>query len=143
MAAPPGSRGGAAASAGLQDRGISLRACAAAFGNAGLQPSTTAKFRSFAAVPRFVEPDGTFGSNYAYLNGLGNAELRPERTRETEGGFELGLWHDRLTIDFTYFNKFTRDAIVSRQLAPSLGLNSTRGRPTTWATCGTPGWRRR
>ncbi len=109
---------------GLQDRGISLR-LRGAFGNAGTQPSTTAKFRSFGQLPRFVEPDGTFGSNYAYLNGLGNAELRPERTRETEGGFELGLWHDRLTIDFTYFNKFTRDAIVSRQLAPSLGLNST------------------
>jgi TonB-dependent SusC/RagA subfamily outer membrane receptor len=110
--------------AGLRDRGINLR-LRAAFGHAGVQPATTAKLRSFGQLPRFVEADGTFGANYAYISGVGNAELRPERSREIEGGFELGLWDDRLMLDFTYFHKYTRDAIVSRELAPSLGLQVT------------------
>lgn len=108
----------------LYERGISLR-LRGAFGHAGVQPSTTAKYRSFGQHSRYIEPDGTYGSNVAYISGIGNADLRPERSIESEGGFELGLWNDRLMIDFTYFHKLTRDAIVSRQLAPSVGLSST------------------
>ena len=110
--------------AGLRSRGIDLR-LRGAYGHAGVQPATTAKYRSFGQLPRFVESDGTFGTNYAYLSGVGNADLLPERSREIEAGFELGLWEDRLMVDFTYFHKYTREAIVSRQLAPSLGLSST------------------
>ncbi|HEX7086370.1 MAG TPA: TonB-dependent receptor, partial [Vicinamibacterales bacterium] len=112
--------------AGLRDRGIDLR-LRGAYGHAGVQPATTAKFRSFGQLPRFVEADGTFGANYAYISGVGNADLLPERSREIEGGFELGLWDERLLVDFTYFHKFTREAIISRDLAPSLGLSSTSG----------------
>lgn len=109
---------------GLYERGVSLR-LRGAFGHAGVQPSTSAKYRSFGQLNRFIEPDGTFGSNYAYLSGTGNAELRPERSVESEGGFEFGLWNDRVVLDFTYFHKYTRDAIISRRLAPSVGLNTT------------------
>jgi TonB-linked SusC/RagA family outer membrane protein len=107
----------------LRDRGVSLR-LRGAYGHAGIQPGSATKFRTFSQLPRFVESDGTFGSNYATISGVGNADLRPERSVEREGGFELGLWNDRIILDYTAFHKFTRDAIVSRSLAPSLGLST-------------------
>jgi TonB-dependent SusC/RagA subfamily outer membrane receptor len=109
---------------GLADRDISLR-LRTAYGHAGMQPSETAKYRSFGQSSNFVDLDGSHGGIFAWIGGMGNAELRPERTREMEGGFELGFWRDRVMFDFTYFHKFTMDAIVSRHLAPSLGLFST------------------
>ena len=110
--------------AGLREKGVSLR-LRGAFGHAGVQPTTSAKFRTFSQLPRFVDPITGFGDNYALLNGVGNADLRPERSVEREGGFELGLWDDRVTTHFTAFHKFTEDAIISRILAPSIGLGST------------------
>jgi TonB-linked SusC/RagA family outer membrane protein len=109
---------------GLKERGISLR-LRGAFGHAGTQPASTAKYRTLSQLPRFVEADGTFGSNYAIINGIGNSDLRPERSIEYEGGFELGVWDDRVMLDFTMFHKSTEDALVSRTLAPSIGLGST------------------
>lgn len=109
--------------AGLRSRGIDLR-LRAAYGRAGVQPSSTAKYRSLRQSSSFVEPDGTVGTNYAYITGTGNADLLPERSREIETGFELGLWDDRLMVDVTYFHKYTREAIISRELAPSLGLDA-------------------
>jgi len=105
-----------------KDRGVTLR-LRSAFGHAGVQPASIAKFRSYSQLQRFVNPDGTFGSNYATLGGLGNADLRPERSVEREAGFELGLWDERVSLDFTSFHKFAEDAIISRPVAPSLGLS--------------------
>jgi hypothetical protein len=94
----------------------------AAFGPAGIQPASGAKFRTYSQSATFVNPDGSLG-NIAAIGGIGNADLRPERSIEREGGFELGLWHDRFTLDFTAFRKFTQDAILDRDLGPSLGLS--------------------
>lgn len=108
--------------AGLRARGVSSLRLRGAFGHAGVQPSSLARLRSYSQLPRFVEPGGAFGSNYAELRRIGNDELRPERSIEREGGFELGMWNDRLMIEYTAFHKFTRDAILSRKLAPSIGM---------------------
>lgn len=105
----------------LRDRGVSLR-LRGAFGHAGVQPTSGAKYRTYGQLPRFVQPDGTFGDNYATISGVGNDELRPERSVEREGGFELGFANDRFVLDYTAFSKFTEDAIISRLLAPSIGL---------------------
>jgi TonB-linked SusC/RagA family outer membrane protein len=106
-------------------RGLSSLRLRTAFGQAGVQPGSTAKLRTYSQLARFVSPGGIFGANYAILSGVGNDELRPERSSELEGGFELGLWNDRLFVDFTAFRKMTKDAIVDRKLAPSLGLSVT------------------
>jgi TonB-dependent starch-binding outer membrane protein SusC len=53
---------------------------------------------------------------------VGNADLRPEITAETEGGFELGMLNNRLRFEFTGFTRDTRDLLISRILAPSLGV---------------------
>ena len=86
----------------------------AAYGESGRQPATFAALRTFNPVPG---PGGTSGVTPGTL---GNADLRPERGKEWEGGFEAGLF-DRLTLDFTYFDKRTVDVIVNQPGAPSSG----------------------
>ena len=86
-----------------------------AYGESGRQPATFAALRTFTPVPG---PGGTSGVT---PGSLGNANLRPERGKEWEGGFEAGLF-DRLTLDFTYYNKRTIDVIVNQPVAPSSGF---------------------
>jgi TonB dependent receptor len=58
----------------------------------------------------------TFGS-------LGNQDLKPERSREFEVGFDASVLGDRVSLEFTYYNKRTRDALVERNVAPSIGAS--------------------
>jgi hypothetical protein len=53
----------------------------------------------------------------------GNASLTAELSREVEGGFDMGLLAERLTVQFTYYNKTTSGALVQRQLPPGTGGN--------------------
>ena len=55
----------------------------------------------------------------------GNAELKPERTTEFEFGFDAGFFGNRLGVDFTYYNKTSKNSLISRRLQPSLGLTAT------------------
>lgn len=95
----------------------------ASFGEALLQPLTTASLQFFnptaVSVNNVDVPGVTIGS-------LGNPNLRPERTREIELGFDADLTIARASIAFTYFDKRSRDALISRRLAPSLGVTQTR-----------------
>lgn len=59
------------------------------------------------------------------LSSTGNDLLKPERTTEYELGFDTGFLQDRIGIDFTYFNKTSHDALISRRLPPSLGLTTS------------------
>jgi len=54
-------------------------------------------------------------------NTIGNADLRPEFTTEFEVGTELRLFNDRIGIDFTYYDRWTKDQIVPIDVAPSSG----------------------
>jgi TonB-linked SusC/RagA family outer membrane protein len=88
----------------------------AAFGAAGRQPEDSAALRTLAPTT------GAGGAGALTLQFFGNDDLKPERGREIEVGFEAGLLDSRLGIDFTFYNTITSDAILSRQLAPSLGF---------------------
>ena len=59
------------------------------------------------------------------LNVTGNPQLEPERTTEYEFGLDTGLFDDRLSLEFTYFNKKSEDALIQRRLPGSLGLTTT------------------
>jgi outer membrane receptor protein involved in Fe transport len=54
------------------------------------------------------------------LRSLGNTQLRPERSRELEGGFEATLWQGRFNLTYTRFNRTKKDAIVDVPTAPSI-----------------------
>ncbi len=93
-----------------------------AYGASGVQPGTT------DALPYFA-PTQVLGENgYApgvVFSALGNTHLKPERSTELEGGFDLTFWNNRISTEITYYNKISRDALVSRVLPPSLGTGLT------------------
>lgn len=95
-----------------------------AYGKSGQRPN----FRD--AVTLF-EPVSATSSNKELpavrLNRIGNPDLKPERTREIEGGFDLGLLDNRVSLDFTYFTKESQDALIQRPLPPSYGLTGDGG----------------
>jgi TonB-linked SusC/RagA family outer membrane protein len=86
-----------------------------AYGMSGQQPDQFAALRSYQAV---AGPSGPA----VRPQFLGNPSLGPEKGSELEVGFEAGLFNDRLGIDFTYFDKRTKDAILAKSVAPSEGF---------------------
>lgn len=87
-----------------------------AVGVAGVQPAAGWQLRLMA-------PPGTnmdIGDVGLELSTLGNSELRPERTREFEGGFDVEMWYGRLSVSITQFNKMRMDAIEKITIAPSV-----------------------
>jgi TonB-dependent starch-binding outer membrane protein SusC len=55
----------------------------------------------------------------------GNADLKPERGKEFEAGFDAGFLDDRLGLEITYFNKKSTDLIVDVPTAPSSGFGAS------------------
>jgi hypothetical protein len=49
----------------------------------------------------------------------GTPDIRPERQREIEVGVDVGLLGDRVGVEFTVYDKFTRDLLLNRTLGPS------------------------
>ncbi|HEX6615663.1 MAG TPA: TonB-dependent receptor, partial [Gemmatimonadales bacterium] len=94
----------------------------AAFGVSGQQPGTTDAIRFYNSVSGKKGGVGTTGVTFG---SLGNLDLKPERSREFEVGLDAGLFKDRLSVELTYYNKLTRDALISRSVAPSLGASAT------------------
>jgi TonB-dependent SusC/RagA subfamily outer membrane receptor len=90
----------------------------AALGQAGRAPG------AFDAVQTWV-PVG-WGTQPAFRpSNLGNPDLGPERTTETEAGFDLTAFDNRVTMDFTAYRARTTDALFPVTSVPSLGfLNS-------------------
>lgn len=54
-----------------------------------------------------------------------NPNLRPELISELEFGFESKFFNNRLSLDFTYFDRTTKDLIVREPLSPSTGFTFT------------------
>ena len=59
------------------------------------------------------------------VGGTGNLNLRPERSRETELGFDAGFFGERIGLEVTHYNKRTDDLLIAIPLPPSLGLTTT------------------
>lgn len=94
-----------------------------AWGTSGLRPD----FRDAVTLfnPTTVATDGGDVPGIT-VSSTGNLELKPERSTEYEVGFDAAMLNERLGVEFTYFNKKSRDALISRQLAPSLGVATSR-----------------
>jgi TonB-linked SusC/RagA family outer membrane protein len=92
----------------------------AAFGVSGQQPGTVDARRFFNPVAG--KRGGTPTTGVSFGN-LGNRELKPERSREFEVGLDAGLLADRVSLELTFYHKLTRDALIEREIAPSLGTS--------------------
>jgi outer membrane receptor for ferrienterochelin and colicin len=72
---------------------------------------------------RTWNPIAAEGGLAAFTPGqLGNPNLGPERTRETEGGFDAGFLGGRVGLVFTAFKARTNDAIINVAYPPSQGF---------------------
>jgi TonB-linked SusC/RagA family outer membrane protein len=104
----------------------------AAYGESGKQPIT------YSALQTYSSTTGPGDVATVTPQFLGNADLGPERSKELEIGFDLGALDDRLGVEVSYYRKTTVDAILDRQIAPSLGLPNTQpfnaGEIDNWGT---------
>ncbi|HXI64540.1 MAG TPA: SusC/RagA family TonB-linked outer membrane protein [Gemmatimonadales bacterium] len=89
-----------------------------ALGFSGNHPGSTDALKFYAPKPANVD-----NADAASLvdSAIGNPNLKPERAREIELGGEATLLASRLHVDFTYYNKRTKDALIARTVAPSVG----------------------
>lgn len=55
---------------------------------------------------------------------LGNTDLKPERQKELELGFDLAVLDSRLGLEMSYYNVKVEDLLLTRTLAPSTGFSS-------------------
>jgi hypothetical protein len=90
----------------------------AAYGASGLQPGTNDAQQSLSGATSTLSGVNVPG---LIVNNLGNDSLKPERSAELELGFDAGLFDDRVSFNFTYYNKQTKDALIQSPQPPSLG----------------------
>ena len=111
-----------------------------AWGRAGQQPDV------FSAIQTYQAKVGPRGLGGVTPQNFGNPDLKPEVGQETELGFDAGLLKQRMGIEFTFYNKDLKDAILSIPLKPSggfpgftfLNIGKTRNRGIELALDGTP-----
>jgi TonB-linked SusC/RagA family outer membrane protein len=104
-----------------------------AWGEAGRAPS------AYSAPQTYTVDRVTFGTTTASAlrpAGYGNPDLKPERGVETELGFEMGLVQERLGIDFTYYNKRTKDMLQTISIPASTGFINASAAGTKLANLG-------
>jgi TonB-linked SusC/RagA family outer membrane protein len=89
--------------------GLSDLRLRAAYGASGVQPPSAAAIQQEALFQAFVDGAPTSGTN---LLQLANPTLKPERQHELETGADIDLWHDRIHLEGTYYNKRSADALV-------------------------------
>lgn len=87
-----------------------------AWGKAGQQPNAFDAVRTYRAI---TGPGGTPGLT---PDNIGNPDLKPETGEELEVGFDGSLFSGRLSLQFSYYDQTTEDAIVERPALPSNGF---------------------
>ncbi len=103
----------------------------AAWGEAGTPPPVFSNVSGFEKSA-FLDGWVTIGLESIYLGreGLtsetfqGNSSIKPEVTREIEGGLDLAFFDSRLSVGATYFDQHTRDAILFVPIPVSTGYST-------------------
>jgi hypothetical protein len=96
--------------------GLNTLRIRAAIGQSGRQPDAFAKFTTYGSLT------SEFGAGLQPDN-LGNPDLKPEVSTEWEAGAELGVWDNRLGLDYTYWNRTVDDALIAKQFPLSGGFS--------------------
>jgi hypothetical protein len=81
---------------------------------------------AYSLATTYTGSSAKFGGRTLFTlpDAANNANLKPERTFGTEGGIEVSLFDDKLTVDATYYTKRTKDQIFSLAMAPAIGYSS-------------------
>ena len=98
--------------------GLRLRG---ALGYAGNQPPLA---DAYTRVPRYTSLTNVTRLGLVPMATPGNPNLKPERQREWEVGFDASFLNARLGAVVTYYDKYTFDLLLSRPFTPSAGFAS-------------------
>jgi hypothetical protein len=102
------------------------------YGEAGQEPApylTSATFSGSNLVGGIAQGTG-FTPTQSGLGGLFTSftkpatVLHPERTKELEGGFDIGFWGEKADLSATWYHSRTSDVILVLPTAPSSGYSS-------------------
>ncbi|MCR4602109.1 MAG: SusC/RagA family TonB-linked outer membrane protein [Prevotella sp.] len=102
------------------DKWLSMLGFRVSYGINGRAPSSDYLFYN-----TYKESAGSYGkgntslANYATLDGLKLDDLRWEKTKSYNLGINLGLWDNRIEVDFDYYFKNTTDMLQSSVKIPS------------------------
>jgi outer membrane receptor protein involved in Fe transport len=103
-------------------RGLTSLQLRSAYGQSGLRPGNRDAQVYFNASP--VRSDSLEIAGVT-LGGIGDPNLKPERSTEYEAGAVIAALENRISLDVTYYNKRSRDALVARRTAPSAGVTTS------------------
>jgi TonB-linked SusC/RagA family outer membrane protein len=99
---------------------LKLRTSYGVIGNQDIAPYSTLALMS-QTTTYFGSDTGVTGY---WANTLATPDIKWEKTNQFDIGFDLGLWDNRLTLSFDYFDKRTTDALLSTSLPNYLGGTS-------------------
>ena len=99
---------------------LKLRTSYGVIGNQDIAPYSTLALMS-QTTTYFGSNTGTTGY---WENTLATPDIKWEKTNQFDIGFDLGLWNNRLTFTFDYFDKRTTDALLTTRLPNYLGGTS-------------------
>ncbi|HWZ58752.1 MAG TPA: TonB-dependent receptor plug domain-containing protein [Gemmatimonadaceae bacterium] len=89
-----------------------------AYGESGVQPQNGASLTLYNTTPIWYVGQPAVGNSITWP---GNPTLQPERTAELEGGTDIGLWGNRVSLELTAYSKMTHNALYNQQLGWDLG----------------------
>lgn len=117
----------------LKNSGVDFLKVRAAVGQTGNDADV---FRTVGWYNTVSAANQTYNYTSLPLNGVSgltlntvkpSTDLKPEMTTEYEAGFSGVFFKNRLTVDFAYYDKITKDQIISANLGPETGyLSQTR-----------------
>ena len=88
----------------------------------GYQYATSIGYNSKMYQFHYDDPTFSYGSA---PNGLANPNLKWETSEQLDLGFDARFLNNRLSFGFDYFDKRTKDLLVSIAPIPEIGVNST------------------
>ena len=94
----------------------------AAYGETGNAPQGGSALRTYGPA-RYVDPATGQVEPGVTLANPGNPDLRAEKGREWEAGFDLSVFDNRAGATVTWFHKTSDDLILERPLASSRGFS--------------------
>jgi TonB-linked SusC/RagA family outer membrane protein len=116
----------------------------AAYGQSGTQPAPY--LLTSVLLGAWNGNDGGWGPAISsQQNGLGGlitgyilptTDLGPERVKEFETGFDLGLWQDKADLGFTWYRAISSDVILNLPVAGSTGYTQKPANAATMRNAG-------
>lgn len=98
---------------------LKLRASYGKAGNPSIQP--------YQSVTRLAAQQYSFGGTIApgyYPSGIGNPDLTWESTKQTDLGFDYGMWQDRLELNGDWYDKRTDKLLLGIDLPSEVGYTT-------------------